>query len=163
MTEVGLPCGQNYPDCPTLTCIPLSSNCTDWSVSPNGCPGTCQYIDYSTAQVYTICGGWGYLDDCDERIEYCTDDPRNMYSCGPSCDDMGICWRFNEYCGNLDGTEQKCPEGKECFRNWTWGHSAGYGLCLPLRFGSNGYPKSRLEEIIRTDQDGYQGDDCPEC
>jgi hypothetical protein len=142
-SEVGQACSQTLGDCAgTLTCIPLSSNCTSWR---EDCAGTCQEIDISKQQIYTLCGGWSLIDDCDERREMCVADPRRMYECGPSCDGPGICWPFKEMCGGEAGTQ--CPEGKVCFRDM---------FCFPLRFGSDYYQKSKLEEVTRTDQDGYQ-------
>ncbi len=168
-TEVGIACGAALGDCPTLTCIPLSKECTDFGE----CPGTCQYINIAEQRIYTLCGGWGYYDDCDERIEFCGSDPRNS-GCGPSCDDMGICHVTKDYCGGPDMVE--CSGGKVCFEH-IWGHNpttlpdpeicrrtpeggwACGGTCFPLRFGSDSYAKTRLEEVIRKDQDGRQGDD----
>lgn len=61
---------------------------------------------------------------------------------------MGICWPWAESCDEELGLE--CPEGRVCFEE--------RGICLPLRFGSDYYEKTRLEEEYRTDQDGWQGD-----
>ncbi|KAK3294094.1 uncharacterized protein B0H64DRAFT_399694 [Chaetomium fimeti] len=148
-SEVGQPCGQTLGDCAgNLTCIPLSTDCTRWVNSSNeGCPGTCQEIDISKQQIYTLCGGWSLIDDCNERIESCIADPRTADSCGPSCDGSGICWPFAEICGGEEKLE--CPKGKACFNDL---------ICLPLRFGSDYYEKTSLEEVTRTDQDGWQGD-----
>lgn len=150
-SEVGQPCGQTLGDCTgDLTCIPLSTNCTIWVTSwQEGCPGTCQVIDLSQAQIYTLCGGWSLYDDCDERVERCVADPRTDQGCGPSCDGPGICWRFEDTCGGETGWE--CPEGKACF---PYGNT-GTGRCFPLRFGSDYYDKTGLEEVYRTDQDGF--------
>jgi hypothetical protein len=148
-SEVGQPCGQTLGDCAgTLTCIPLSTNCTQWVNTWNeGCPGTCQDIDISQQQVYTLCGGWGLMDDCDERRESCIADPRSADQCGPSCDGPGICWPYADICGGE--AQIACPAGKACFEDL---------ICLPLRFGSDYYEKSKLEEVTRTDQDGWQED-----
>ncbi|KAK4182085.1 hypothetical protein QBC35DRAFT_550320 [Podospora australis] len=158
-SEVGQDCGANFPDCPTLTCIPLSKNCTKWKDSwDKGCPGTCQAIDISKQHIYTLCGGWGLIDDCDERVESCVTDPRTQ-SCGPSCDDIGICWPYKDFCDADTGV--KCPEGHACFRTG-WGaykSKEGTGWCFPLRYGSDLYPKTGLEEVWRTDQDGWQGEE----
>ncbi|KAH6855843.1 hypothetical protein B0I37DRAFT_365965 [Chaetomium sp. MPI-CAGE-AT-0009] len=143
--EVGQPCSQTLGDCAgNLTCIPLSTDCTRWD---KGCLGTCQEIDISKQQIYTLCGGWSLMDDCNERIESCIADPRTADLCGPSCDGSGICWPFAEICGGEEKLE--CPEGKACFNDL---------ICLPLRFGSDHYEKTSLEEVYRTDQDGWQGD-----
>ena len=40
-----------------------------------------------------------------------------------------------------------------CFLNSTSG-----GRCFPLRFGSDYYEKMGLEELLRTDQNGWQED-----
>ncbi|KAK4149849.1 hypothetical protein C8A00DRAFT_18516 [Chaetomidium leptoderma] len=151
--DIGQPCGQSLGDCAgTLTCIPVSTNCTQWVNSwSEGCPGTCRDIDISQVQIYTIFGGWGFMDDCDERREYCTADPRHVDNCGPSCDGFGICWPFAEVCGGETG--MACPEGKACFGGDH--RDAQGGMCLPLRFGSDYYEKSGLEEVFRTDQDGF--------
>ena len=150
-------CGQSLGDCAApLTCIPVSPNCTKWvSRWSEGCPGTCQDIDISKQQIYTICGGWGYYDDCNERIERCVTDPRNG-GCGPSCDAMGICWPFKEVCGGETGLN--CPQGKACFEDNKTKDSEQGGICLPLRFGSDYYEKTELEQVFRTDQDGWQGE-----
>ncbi|KAK4121491.1 hypothetical protein N657DRAFT_535992, partial [Parathielavia appendiculata] len=157
--ELGQPCSQSQGDCAgNLTCIPLSPNCTDWS-DPI-CSGTCQDLTSSLhppPQIYTLCGGWALYDDCDERREMCVADPRHAASeCGPACDGPGVCWPFADVCQDIGGEEageemrkMKCPEGKVCFKDM---------FCLPLRFGSDHYEKSKLEEVTRTDQDGYQED-----
>ncbi|KAM7193086.1 hypothetical protein V8F33_007958 [Rhypophila sp. PSN 637] len=156
-----LPCGQTNPECPSpLTCIPLSTNCTHWATrsSPSSCPGRCELLDLSQQQIYTLCGGWALMDDCDERIERCVADPRRLDSCGPSCDGPGICWPFKDIC---DAEGKGCGEGKVCF--WDrplFDRPVGkQGKCLPLRFGSDYYEKTRLEEVTRTDQDGWQRGD----
>ncbi len=92
------------------------------------------------------------MDDCDERRERCVADPRHMDTCGPSCDGAGICWPFQDVC---DAEGRGCGEGKVCFAYR--GGGVG-GRCLPLRFGSDYYEKTRLEEVVRTDQDGWQED-----
>ncbi|KAL2190246.1 hypothetical protein L209DRAFT_723727 [Thermothelomyces heterothallicus CBS 203.75] len=112
-----------------------------------GCQGTCQDIDISKKQIYSLCGGFALYDDCDERIESCIADPRHVDTCGPSCDGPGICWPFAEICGGEE--KLPCPEGKACFNDL---------LCFPLRFGSDYYKKSKLEEVHRTDRDGWQED-----
>ncbi|KAK4169712.1 hypothetical protein QBC43DRAFT_197861 [Cladorrhinum sp. PSN259] len=145
-TEIGTPCGVTNPDCATLTCIPTSPSCT---IFPQ-CPGTCQFINVTAQRIYTKCGGWGYYDDCDERYESCIADERTTDFCGPSCDGMGICWPFADYCSSEKGYERECGEGKACF------HGA---FCLPLRFGSDSYEKTGLEEVFRNDQNGRQGDE----
>ncbi|KAH6634629.1 hypothetical protein B0J18DRAFT_416795 [Chaetomium sp. MPI-SDFR-AT-0129] len=148
---INAPCGQTLGDCADpLTCIPLSINCTRWVSSLNeGCPGTCQQLDLTQQKIYTLCGGWEFRDDCDERVEVCVADPRHVDQCGPSCDGMGICWPWAESCD--EGLGLECPAGRVCFKE--------RGICLPLRFGSDYYEKTRLEEEYRTDQDGWQGDD----
>ncbi|KAK4152737.1 hypothetical protein C8A00DRAFT_34520 [Chaetomidium leptoderma] len=157
-SEVGQPCGKTLGDCAgILTCTPLSTNCTEWVTNwPEGCPGTCQEIDVSQQQIYTLCGGWQLMDDCDERRERCVADPRHADPCGPSCDGAGICWPFDDVCGGDTG--RVCPEGKACFMRSNF---AGVlqGKCFPLRFGSDAYEKTGLEEMYRTDQDGYQEDE----
>jgi hypothetical protein len=154
-SKVGQACSESLGDCAgALTCIPLSTNCTRWAPSWNGdegCPGTCQDIDISQAQIYTLCGGWSLYDDCDERVERCVLDPRTSEGCGPSCDGPGICWPL-DVCGGETGMQ--CPEGKACFVRG----SAESGMCFPLRFGSDHYEKTSLEEVYRTDQDGMQRD-----
>ncbi|KAK5658922.1 hypothetical protein OQA88_1737 [Cercophora sp. LCS_1] len=170
-SEVGIPCGHDHPDCPTLTCVPTQINCTFWKDNWfDGCPGTCQEIDITRQHIYTLCGGWGLMDDCDERIEYCRADPRHHYECGPSCDGMGICVPNHDGCGGKE--EIGCGEGKVCFATPSWQENAKdcvyrevngqmlptcYGVCLPLRFGSDTYAKTGREEIMRNDQDGRQG------
>lgn len=151
-SEVGDPCGQELGDCAgDLTCIPLSTDCTIWGEnSEDGCPGTCQIINLDEQRIYTVCGGWHLYDDCDERVERCVADPRRYDRCGPSCDGPGICHPFAEVCG-LEG-DPPCPEGTVCF------DSENGGRCFPLRFGSDTYEKTRAEEIVREDQDGWQGD-----
>ncbi|KAK4113017.1 hypothetical protein N656DRAFT_778532 [Canariomyces notabilis] len=167
LAEVGTPCGAELGDCPTLTCIPLSSNCTYFPK----CRGTCQDLSVEKQQIYTVCGGWSYYDDCDERVESCMTDPRHYYSCGPSCDGMGICYPIKDgSCGGNTGRE--CGPGKVCFGGDNMKPGVGYlcdlnietgekicgGVCLPLRFGSDGYEKSKEAEVVRTDQDGWQGE-----
>jgi hypothetical protein len=158
-SEVGQACSESLGDCAgTLTCIPLSTNCTRWATNwtgKEGCPGTCQDIDISQAQIYTLCGGWSLYDDCDERVERCILDPRTSeWGCGPSCDGPGICWPTTDMCSRETG--MKCPEGKECFF-WSSVDTES-GMCFPLRFGSDLYEKTSLEEVYRTDQDGMQRD-----
>lgn len=138
-SEIGQPCGQSLGDCASpLTCIPLSANCTEWVHSGSeGCPGTCQHIDIAQQHIYTLCGGWGFFDDCDESRELCVADPRNADECGPSCDGPGICWPFDEWCKVETG--EGCAEGKGCFG----------GMCFALRFGSDYYEKTMLEEVYR--------------
>ncbi|KAK3321685.1 hypothetical protein B0H66DRAFT_552459 [Apodospora peruviana] len=168
-SEVGSACGGDKGDCPSLTCIPLSANCTTWTTSyQKGCPGTCQSLDVSAQRIYTLCGGWALYDDCDERIESCLADPRHNDKCGPSCDGPGICIPNNDYCG-WDKPGKECREGTTCFTDsnmacreeraadGTIERICG-GVCLPLRYGSDYYNKTRLEEVRRTDQDGYQHD-----
>ena len=157
-SEVGSACGAELGDCLTLTCIPLDRNCTTFAT----CRGTCQALDNRQQQVYTLCGGWTMYDDCDERTEACVADPRHRDSCGPSCDGPGICFPLVDECGG-GADANKCPDGKVCFKRTslcsidpTTGVKTCPGSCFPLRFGSDGYAKSRLEEIVRTDQDGYQ-------
>jgi hypothetical protein len=152
-SEVGTPCGGSLGDCPNLTCIPLSTNCTAFSL----CPGTCQDIDATKQQIYTLCGGWGLLDDCDERIEHCISDPRHRFECGPSCDGMGICAPLADWCSAQRGEEKKCSNDKACFYNG----DQQFGWCFPLMFGSDDYDKTGAYEVIRTDQDGYQKPDEP--
>jgi hypothetical protein len=161
--ECNSPCGMGK-DCPSLTCIPVAANCTDFG----DCAGTCQDLSASKQQIYSVCGGWGLIDDCDERIESCTSDPRRS-GCGPECDGPGICLPLEDYCGG--DTDQRCGEGKVCFKGsgvGDWGCVDGersdkgyscWGKCLPLRFGSDGYAKSREVEVARHDQDGNQRDD----
>ncbi|GAB1317074.1 hypothetical protein MFIFM68171_07284 [Madurella fahalii] len=163
--ELNTPCGGGLPDCPTLTCIPLSPNCTVWNRRyGDPCPGTCQYIDITHQHIYTVCGGWGFYDDCDERFESCIADPRHDDSCGPSCDGMGICHPNMEICGFADwvgdGVGYVCPEGKACFMGTyrTTNGSVG-GACFPLRYGSDYYEKTKKEEVIREDQNGDQRED----
>ncbi|KXX77014.1 hypothetical protein MMYC01_205841 [Madurella mycetomatis] len=151
LAEVDNPCGAELGDCPTLTCIPLSSNCTYF----RECPGTCQDLSVEKQQIYTLCGGWQLYDDCDERIEFCTADPRHYDTCGPSCDGLGICAPIDDYCGG--NTDRECGKGKACFG----GHGEYVGTCFPLRFGSDYYDKSREEEVFRTDQDGRQDEEDP--
>ncbi|KAK3997925.1 hypothetical protein QBC44DRAFT_228838, partial [Cladorrhinum sp. PSN332] len=152
-SDINTPCGFTNPNCPDpLTCIPLARNCTTWTSewkglgSHPGCPGTCQYVDYSQSQNYTVCGGWASADDCYESREICIADPRTN-QCGIPCDDKGLCHPYREMCGWDTGLT--CPEGKVCF---------GDGVCLPLRFGSDSYKKGLLEEVVRKDQDGWNGD-----
>ncbi len=83
------------------------------------------------------------MGDCDERRERCVADPRHMDRCGLSCDGMGICWPFQDVC---DGDGRGCGEAKVCFLDSTSG-----GKCFPLRFGSDYYEKTGLEEVLRTD------------
>ena len=151
-SEVGDPCGQELGDCAgDLTCIPLSTDCTIWGEnSEDGCPGTCQIINLDEQRIYTVCGGWHMYDDCDERVERCVADPRRYDRCGPSCDGPGICHPFAEVCGLED--DPPCPERTVCFG------TGNAGRCFPLRFGSDYYEKTRAEEIVREDQDGWQGD-----
>ncbi|KAK0658323.1 hypothetical protein QBC41DRAFT_385798 [Cercophora samala] len=151
-SSINAPCNFDLGDCPSpLTCIPLSPTCTRWSTLQDtswpGCPGTCQLIDLSTQRVYRKCAGWGLYFNCDEKTEYCTDDPRN-YRCGPSCDDAGICQPSDDWCGGQD--KRACREGLACFIHppahvQNEGESP-YGVCLPLRFGSDYYEKTGLEE-----------------
>lgn len=171
-TEVGSACGAELGDCAgTLHCVPSSANCTDFQQ----CHGSCEDLSSSPQQIYTLCGGWDMIDDCDERVEYCIADPRRERDCGPSCDGPGICSVFSEICGGDYDTQ--CPDGKACFggdkTEWEeyWpprlceyddsypGGQNCAGYCFPLRFGSDHYPKSREWEIVRTDQDGYPWDD----
>ncbi|KAK4203164.1 hypothetical protein QBC40DRAFT_251386 [Triangularia verruculosa] len=162
-SEFNAPCNFDIGDCASpLTCIPLSPTCTRWASLKNswrdGCSGTCQFIDITAQKVYTKCGGWGLIDNCNERVEYCTADPRND-DCGPSCDGMGICQPNGDYCGGKEKAE--CREGLACFISR--GHLQGdgehpYGVCLPLRFGSDTYEKTRLEESWTEEWDGWQGD-----
>jgi hypothetical protein len=154
--ELNSPCGAEKGDCPSLTCIPLAANCTDF----DHCAGTCQVLS-SPQQIYTICGGWGFFDDCDERIESCIADPRNS-DCGPPCDGMGICAPLQDYCGS--GSGRVCSGDKACFKTGFMceeDESSGEvslcgGMCLPLRFGSDSYEKSKEVEVFRTDQNGNQ-------
>ena len=104
------------------------------------------------------------MDDCDERVEHCTADPRSR-DCGPSCDSGGICIPNVDVCGWE--AKYKCRPGLECFIS-SWSCPAGYrgegnkdcgGYCLPMRFASDAYAKTRLEEISRTDLDGRQGEE----
>ncbi|SPN99135.1 uncharacterized protein DNG_02170 [Cephalotrichum gorgonifer] len=165
--EVGSACGAELGDCPSLTCIPLSKNCTDFSA----CPGTCQEIVLEDQRIYTLCGGWGFYDDCDETIEYCRSDPRTTDLCGPSCDGFGICAVSDDYCGGESG--RKCGEGKVCFNGiserWFPGvehepcsedeDAEGLvcaGMCFPLRFGYDGYEKSMNEILVKTDEEEEQ-------
>lgn len=153
------PCGQSLGDCASpLTCIPLSPSCTQWT-SPwsAGCPGVCRALDAAQQRVYTLCGGWALMDDCDERRERCVADPRNGGGCGPACDGPGICWPFADVCGGGTGKKNEtCAEGQGCFLVFDGGEE---GVCLPLRFGSDYYEKTRLEEVHRTDQDGWQAEE----
>jgi len=117
-TELGTPCGADIGDCPTLTCIPLSQNCTVWGASDYKsrppCRGTCQALDLSKQKIYTLCGGWSRIDDCNEAVERCIADPRHDGACGPSCDGPGICVPLvDDVCGWDTG--KTCVEGKECF------------------------------------------------
>ncbi|KAK4222370.1 hypothetical protein QBC38DRAFT_504093 [Podospora fimiseda] len=184
-SDINTACGLTNPDCPSpLTCIPLSKNCTTWTTRYHpGCPGTCQYIDYSSTQKYTMCGGWAYADDCYESKEVCIADPRTK-NCGISCDGKGLCHPYRELCGWNTGLT--CPEGKVCFGDGSDeddglmydGATGGWvkrkfcvyvtfpngkkgtkcgGVCLPLRYGSDTYEKSLEEEVWRTDQDGWNG------
>ncbi|KAL2153779.1 hypothetical protein VTH82DRAFT_4934 [Thermothelomyces myriococcoides] len=148
-SEVGAPCGQELGDCAgDLTCIPLSVDCTRWgNDSEDGCPGTCQQIDLSQQQIYATCGGFGRYDDCDERVEMCVVDPRHVDECGPACDGPGICWPFADICGGEENLP--CPDGKVCFDDL---------FCLPLRFGSDRYEKTKLEETYRPENEGWQED-----
>lgn len=159
-SDLPTPCGgTTAPDCPApLTCIPLSTSCTAWP----RCPGTCQALDPARQRVYTLCGGWRMMDDCDERVESCVADPRREGECGPACDGPGICHRLGETCraavvegGGEEGVG--CPEGTACFFTTDWtGVRRTTGMCFPLRYGSDFYERSRGEEVVRTDQDGYQ-------
>jgi hypothetical protein len=114
--ELNTACGADIGDCPTLTCIPLSQNCTIWGVSDYverpTCRGICQDIDLTKQKMYTLCGGWQMYDDCNEAVEYCTADPRRT-GCGPSCDGPGICIPHGDVCGW--DTRRECGEGRECF------------------------------------------------
>ena len=119
------------------------------------------------------------MDDCDERIERCVTDPRNNDRCGPECDGMGICAPIVDVCEGESG--RSCAADKVCFGGdvvpddmglntmgtgrWCVEDGSGVkgkfacgGVCLPLRFGSDSYAKSRAVEVIRTDQDGNQRD-----
>ncbi|VBB81424.1 Putative protein of unknown function [Podospora comata] len=162
-SEINAPCNYDLGDCaPPLTCIPLFPTCTRWTTLKDpswpGCPGTCQLIDLSTQKIYTKCAGWGLYDNCDERVEYCTDDPRNS-GCGPSCDGPGICQPNDDWCGGED--ERECREGLACFIHppvSVQGEKNPYGVCLPLRFGSEYYEKTGLEESWTEEWDGWQGD-----
>lgn len=155
-TASDTPCGATNPDCPSpLTCIPLTASCTVWP----RCPGTCQALDRARQRIYTLCGGWRMMDDCDERIESCVADPRREGECGPSCDGPGICLPLGETCrAAVEGGEPVgCPEGTDCFFTTDWmGVKRTTGMCFPLRYGSDFYERSRGEEVVRTDQDGYQ-------
>jgi hypothetical protein len=150
-TQVGDRCGtydgEFLGDCAgTLTCIPLSTNCTRFHTNwTTGCPGTCQEIDLSQQRIYTLCGGWHLYDDCDERVERCRTDPRN-FGCGPACDGPGICIPKQDTC--RDG--QGCREGLACFET---------GDCLPLRFGSSTYPKTSQEEVWGDDDEWTRTED----
>ena len=185
-SEIGIPCGGTIGDCPSLTCIPLSQNCTIWAEDnypyigpPGGCLGTCQFVNLTEQHIYTKCGGWGLYDDCNEAVEFCTDDPRNQ-GCGPSCDGNGICLpTIGSSCGFDSGL--KCAPGLECFHGtpgeWTngvpserrgcveWTLSNGTqekwcgGKCLPLRFGSDRYEKTKLEERWTEEFNGRQRED----
>ncbi|KAK0716721.1 hypothetical protein B0T21DRAFT_296111, partial [Apiosordaria backusii] len=162
-SEINSPCGLDLGDCAhPLTCIPLSTNCTRWTASWSdwaGCPGTCQSIDISVQKIYTLCGGWSLLDNCDERVEYCRRDPRND-DCGPSCDGAGICQPNDDYCGGKE--QQECREGLACFidgQDWQVDGEHPYGVCLPLRFGSERYEKTSLEESWTEEWDGRQGEE----
>lgn len=99
------------------------------------------------------------MDDCDERIESCVADPRREGECGPSCDGPGICLPLGETCRAAveGGGPVGCPEGTDCFFTTDWmGVKRTTGMCFPLRYGSDFYERSRGEEVVRTDQDGYQ-------
>ncbi|KAK4170830.1 hypothetical protein QBC36DRAFT_341191 [Triangularia setosa] len=159
-SEINSPCNFDLGDCASpLTCIPLSTTCTRWASLQDswpGCPGTCQLIDVSDQKVYTKCAGWGFYDNCDERVEYCREDPRND-DCGPPCDGAGICQPNDDYCGGKE--KQQCREGLACFVSPSVGQvdqENPFGVCLPLRFGSERYEKTRLEESWTEEWDGWQ-------
>ncbi|KAK0751799.1 hypothetical protein B0T18DRAFT_320502, partial [Schizothecium vesticola] len=96
---------------------------------------------------YTLCGGWGMLDDCEERREACVADPRREGECGPACDGPGICHPRREVCGGEDGGG--CPEGMECFLETDQAGGRGStGMCFPLRYGSDYYERSREGEVV---------------
>jgi len=87
-------------------------------------------------------------------------DPRRS-GCGPECDGAGICAPVADTCGGEAG--RTCTGDKVCLRrpNCVADEAAGErytcgGLCLPLRFGSDSYEKSRAVEVTREDQDGRQ-------
>ncbi|KAK4454534.1 hypothetical protein QBC34DRAFT_467965 [Podospora aff. communis PSN243] len=181
LPELNSPCGPDIGDCPgTLTCIPLSQNCTVWRIDEYSgrppCRGTCQDIDIARQKVYTLCGGWRRMDDCNEAVEQCVADPRHDGACGPACDGPGICLPKGDVCGWDTG--RTCGEGRECFfggedvwpngvpgsrkgcQEWeaedgTWVKQC-QGQCLPLRFGSDTYEKTGREEIITDRWDGWQ-------
>ncbi|KAK0657030.1 hypothetical protein B0T16DRAFT_366814 [Cercophora newfieldiana] len=163
-TPIGTPCGPDIGDCADpLTCIPLSQNCTIWdqdSVFHDGpaCRGTCQDLDIQKQKIYTLCGGWRRMDDCDEAVERCVADPRHAGGCGPACDGPGICLPLGDVCGWDTG--RTCGEGRECFFEWEEDGKLVKqcsGQCLPLRFGSDTYGKTGREEIITDRWDGWQG------
>lgn len=179
-TETPQPCGHHSnAACPSnLTCIPLSANCTQYyspSTNHPGCPGTCQPLSLSHQQIYTACGNMIYLDACLEYREKCIADPRRGRGSGsPSGDGPGICWPFRDICGWDTG--YTCQRGLACFGGGDENDEikdqkrfcvdvlkAGErtrvcgGVCLPLRYGSDTYDKTRLEEVWRSDQSGWQG------
>lgn len=96
------------------------------------------------------------MDDCDERMERCVADPWRADGCGPSSDGPGIGWPFWEWC---DDTGKGCKEGKVCFPAGRDSVGEEWGKCFPLRFGSDYYEKTGLEEVHKTDQNGWSGEE----
>lgn len=135
--DLNTPCGSDIGDCPSpLTCIPLSQNCTVWdSVFRDGpaCRGTCQDLDVAKQKVYTLCGGWSRMDDCNEAVEKCVADPRHAGGCGPACDGPGICVPYESVCGWDTG--ESCGEGMECF-------FVSFGCLEGMIFYKNSYADS---------------------
>ncbi|KAK0632739.1 hypothetical protein B0T14DRAFT_574449 [Immersiella caudata] len=164
LPELNSPCGPDIGDCPNpLTCIPLSQNCTSFLIDTYSnrppCRGTCQNLDIARQKVYTLCGGWSRMDDCNEAVERCVADPRHAGGCGPACDGPGICVPKEDLICGWD-TGRSCGEGKECFFEWEengkWIKQC-QGQCLPLRFGSDTYKKTGREETITDEWNGWQG------
>lgn len=73
---------------------------------------------------YPTCGGGrGENIPCEDGY-HCVRDPTMPGTCGPSCDDYGVCILIarENACGIWEGFEEPlyCPEGKGC-------QSVGYG------------------------------------
>jgi len=142
-SELNTPCGATNPNCPApQTSIPSPQHAPSGPVAQ--APAT---TSTPRASAYArSAAAVGMLDDCDGRREACVVDPRREGGCGP-----GICHPWGRVCGGEDGGG--CPEGMVCFLGA--GERLG-GMCFPLRYGNNDNERSRGEEVVSGDQDGFQ-------